>query len=985
MVTEELNDFVKSLVVDNLAKQKAKATTPTTITPTATLPSSDDHHWFAVFYNGVAYHYVNGKLLRYEYGKENDLASTVPDGAQYTRFDISKDRATGISVADLDKMAADDYIAHKSLVASKPVEMPNPVHHFYVVFSDGGVDRYRDGKYDHHTGNKQSSTVLAGVPESNIHRLTETQTAYLTRFDIDKIAMSNFEEHKKTIASQQTAPVASIPPMELVGGDLSGTYPTPTVKTIVPAMARVRIYASGGANYFNKDDGFMGTRDAQQFLSDLNADLQRFVAAKIEYDTTKTLIGNSQVCKDIQEQLDKINSIKDTMAQTEQAKQAKLKREKVIEEAKKVIKDMVDTQLASKATTPIEINLYGDGSAIAYQNGTNIATLGGADSMPTNATPEQRLADTLKFIAGAPVVPTVRFMDPLEDRLKTNIEQACKDRQLELEGMKAVDEVYGDLFGSVIGNATKETTGQPRSISEIKEALRKAEDKWIAETNGKVISGTELDTNIKHLNDTIKTIDSELKKTIQDLQHKVGEKDIGKQVAQRSPTKYEFLFNPDDLRALEKMLDDIEHKARHQTEVPPPTNHNIEPPKQTAEPPLISQEQKQALLDYRDQLEATNFPNLSKDDTMPKNSDGWMTDNEGTEKCYKNGKLHCDNGPAEVRTNGTQLWYRNGKLHRDGGEPAMIGASGTQKFAVNGKYHRVGGQPAIIWSRSQYKYEYWHNGEIQRAVKKDGTQEWFASGSTEREDAVFSRMDGPAVIGPTGREEYWLYGTHYASRAGWEKALLKMEPIDDQLENGLIDEDPMEDAESSDEVLETTTKTRKTHAKKEEKPMTTKPSLTDMLKSNAKDAAFRVAATQSTTLVKNTIVTLMRNKGTPDGQLQGIAAFLDTEFGMAIMSGVLGIGLNYLPEQLGGARPEVARLAEEMRINGMATAGNAVVGEVLQHALPALQQILSTLPALEEGSSNIRVEEKQHLVEALEEDTEETKTETTSNIKTMKA
>lgn len=412
---------------------------------------------------------------------------------------------------------------------------------------------------------------------------------------------------------------------------------------------------------------------------------------------------------------------------------------------------------------------------------------------------------------------------------------------------------------------------------------------------------------------------------------------------------FKVILNKDDLRALEQMLIDMETEEAMRKRANPGFTRDLNA---TGNIDKNYQQHKQP------SLENTNFL-TERDNFMSRTKEGWFTEPDGTQKHYKNGKLHRENGPAEVRLNGTQLYYRNGKLHRDGGQPAMIGAGGTTKYALNGKYHRLGGLPAITWSKSPYRQEWWENGEIKRALKKDGTQEWYAPGSTEREEAILHRTDGPALIHPNGKEEFWLDGNNYRSREEWEVALNRLNNMREAaLDRELIDEDPIE----ADEF--------ETKSSKKETTQMTKPSFTEILKQNAADAGYRVAATQSTNIVKNAILTVMRNKGADDGAIAGFSKFLDTEFGAALISFALGSGLHYVPHF--GDDPRVQRLAEEMRVNGMATAGNAVIGEAMAHVLPALTEVLQKLPAVE-NSNNVRVEEARDskLAEALEEETAE--------------
>jgi hypothetical protein len=471
---------------------------------------------------------------------------------------------------------------------------------------------------------------------------------------------------------------------------------------------------------------------------------------------------------------------------------------------------------------------------------------------------------------------------------------------------------------------------------------------------------TTLDDRLKHLEAKIANIDSNINKAVQELKEqtlKAHEQTSKAASVHAPPARYEFILTQDDLRELERMLDEIE--AIHPP-VPEPQTHwqneYVEP----------------------DMLGNQNSAYLEREMKMARPKNGWFSEPDGTQKHYKDGKLHMDGDrPAEVRPNGTQLYYKNGKLHRDNNQPAMTCARGTVKYAVNGKYHRVGGEPAIIWSKSPYAKEWWVNGQIQRVLKRDGTQEWYAPGAADRDEARLHREDGPAVIHPNGRQEFWLDGVQYRTQAAWEDALLhRTTSQEEALDRELIDEDPIEDyvAEKTTEVQE----------KKEGKKMN-KPSFTEILKQNAVDAGYRVAATQSTNIVKNAILTVMRNKGADDGAIAGFAKFLDTEFGAALISFALGSGLHYVPHF--SEDPRVQRLAEEMRVNGMATAGNAVIGEAMNHVLPALTQVLQNLPAVEESASNVRVIEsssESRLAEAIEEE-ENNEVEETIPAKTMKA
>jgi hypothetical protein len=69
---------------------------------------------------------------------------------------------------------------------------------------------------------------------------------------------------------------------------------------------------------------------------------------------------------------------------------------------------------------------------------------------------------------------------------------------------------------------------------------------------------------------------------------------------------------------------------------------------------------------------------------------------------YKNGKLHCEDGPAVIHRCGGKEWHINGQLHREDG-PAREHSNGGQEYFQNGQRHRLDG-PAI-WS--PYGEEAW--------------------------------------------------------------------------------------------------------------------------------------------------------------------------------------------------------------------------------------------------------------------------------------
>lgn len=162
--------------------------------------------------------------------------------------------------------------------------------------------------------------------------------------------------------------------------------------------------------------------------------------------------------------------------------------------------------------------------------------------------------------------------------------------------------------------------------------------------------------------------------------------------------------------------------------------------------------------------------------TDPKFLDGSYEFPKETTKIYKNGVLHCEDGPAVRRCYRGELffekWYQNGLLHREDG-PAVRkrkrGGVFECKWYQNGKLHRENG-PAVECGNWK---EYWLNGCLQDG-KQGGT--WYKNGKLHREDGPtlksdsleqwhyngkLHRIDGPAYTHKFGPEDehvaaYWF-------------------------------------------------------------------------------------------------------------------------------------------------------------------------------------------------------------------------------------
>lgn len=140
----------------------------------------------------------------------------------------------------------------------------------------------------------------------------------------------------------------------------------------------------------------------------------------------------------------------------------------------------------------------------------------------------------------------------------------------------------------------------------------------------------------------------------------------------------------------------------------------------------------------------------------------------------------------------------------------------------------------------------------------------------------------------------------------------------------------------------------------------------EMFKADGTNAAYRVGAKQINNGVRNAIVEVMRKKGSSNDQIAGVAAFLETEWGSAIISMLSGVGLTYMP--MLKDNPKAQRLAKEFRVGSMTTAGNEIFSAMIEQFLPVITGALNSLPE-EVGSTVSQISEAPKSTE--EKDTEE--------------
>lgn len=138
---------------------------------------------------------------------------------------------------------------------------------------------------------------------------------------------------------------------------------------------------------------------------------------------------------------------------------------------------------------------------------------------------------------------------------------------------------------------------------------------------------------------------------------------------------------------------------------------------------------------------------------------------------------------------------------------------------------------------------------------------------------------------------------------------------------------------------------------KETVNMSTAKTPGQIFKSDLEKSAYRVAARQTAKVAKSAILSVVKNKSSDKRKANKTASalqeVLDTDLGTYGISEALGWMLTYAP----GIKehPNAQRLAEELRVEGLAGAGDLALDKVLQSLVPSMVSVLNSLPAVEKG------------------------------------
>jgi len=161
------------------------------------------------------------------------------------------------------------------------------------------------------------------------------------------------------------------------------------------------------------------------------------------------------------------------------------------------------------------------------------------------------------------------------------------------------------------------------------------------------------------------------------------------------------------------------------------------------------------------------------------------------------------------------------------------------------------------------------------------------------------------------------------------------------------------DTDALTRAIEEHTKREKAHAAKGPTMTTKTQALTQTIKLDASEAAWRTAGSQFVKLAREPLVGLLTRHLAPndDAFRARLAAFLETELGTALLASMLSATLSALPQTTGEVPQKLAR---ELRVKAMATAGDELASVLSGPLLQVMRLYLQdpagapAAPALDE-------------------------------------
>ena len=154
----------------------------------------------------------------------------------------------------------------------------------------------------------------------------------------------------------------------------------------------------------------------------------------------------------------------------------------------------------------------------------------------------------------------------------------------------------------------------------------------------------------------------------------------------------------------------------------------------------------------------------------------------------------------------------------------------------------------------------------------------------------------------------------------------------------------------------------------------------DTIKSDGKKAVWRTFAKQIPKAARSGLLAFMKAKGAKKAWIKTASEMMDTEMGRAVVSLMLGWAIYAIPALR--KDPRAAALAEEWRVEAMATVGDELIQEAMIHFGPVMS-LMSEIPM---PPTKVRVAgDEETKTEAIAEDTSEVEAETEAEEVAKKA
>lgn len=108
------------------------------------------------------------------------------------------------------------------------------------------------------------------------------------------------------------------------------------------------------------------------------------------------------------------------------------------------------------------------------------------------------------------------------------------------------------------------------------------------------------------------------------------------------------------------------------------------------------------------------------------------------------------------------------------------------------------------------------------------------------------------------------------------------------------------------------------------------------------DAQYRVGAKSICKLTRGSLVKVLQKANLSSDAAKQAELFLDTELGLAAIGFLSGLALNYVPHI--SENEKVQRISEELATEGIATAANVFIDNIVGEIMPMLSSTLESLP-----------------------------------------